>query len=204
VVRLTQARPDEAGIVFASQGYGPLLERSYVAVIEGAKLTPESILDRVRSEFVCFAPAETARFCCRSRGEGQALQIGDVLEIELALVGNCAVKVVHVDDLRLTMRTLAGHPEAGLISFSAGRDEQERPTFEIRSRTRANGLLNFAGFLIVGKQMQARCWINFIGNLVESLGGQIIGAVKVRTRVVREQPSDCPGGPAEPQDEGAW
>jgi hypothetical protein len=132
------------------------------------------------------------------------LQVGDLLEIELALVGNCAVKVVHVDGLRLTMRTLEGHPEAGLISFSAGRDDQGRSFFEIRSRTRANGLLNFAGFLLVGKQMQARCWINFIGNLVESLGGRIPGAVKVRTRVAREQPTDRPGGPAESPDEGAW
>ncbi|QDV33472.1 DUF1990 family protein [Tautonia plasticadhaerens] len=201
MVRLTQARPDPSGIVFASQGYGPLLEREYLAVIEASDLAPEKIADLVRTRFVCFAPAETARFCCQSRGEGESLQVGDVLDIELSLVGTCSVRVVHADDLSMTMRTLQGHPEAGRITFSAGKDPAGRPSFRIRSRTRANGLMNFAGFLLMGKQMQARCWINFIGNVAEACDGRVLDAVKVRTRVVEERPADRPGGPDEPTDQ---
>lgn len=200
-----QAQPDPSDIVFASQGYGPLLEREYLAVIEGSTLAPEQIAERVRSHFVSFAPAETARFCCQSRGEGESLRVGDVLDIELSLVGTCSVRVVHLDDLSMTLRTKQGHPEAGRITFSAGKDPHGLTNFRIRSRTRANGLMNFAGFLLLGKQMQARCWINFIGNVAEAVGGRVLDAVKVRTRVVEERPADRPGGPDEPtdqQDEG--
>ncbi|WP_169976772.1 DUF1990 family protein [Tautonia rosea] len=196
--RLTQAQPDGQGLVFASQGYGPLLQREYVAVIEGSDCSPEEVADRVRTDFVTFAPRETARFKCRSHEEGEPLKVGDVLDITLSLVGACRVKVVHVDDRSLTLRTMEGHPEVGRITFVADRDDQGRQRFGIMSRTRANGLTNFAGFLLMGKQMQARCWINFIGNLAEACNGRVLGAVKVRTRAVEETPADRPGGPDEP------
>ena len=197
-MRMTQARPDSQGIVFASQGYGPLLEREYVAEIEGSDCPPEHIGHLVRTEFLRFAPPETARFRCDDRCEGEALEVGDDLGIRLALIGDCRVRVVHLDETSLTLRTLDGHPEAGRITFEGGRSPEGRPTFRIRSRTRANGLLNLAGFLVMGKQMQARCWINFVGNVAEACGGQVLGAVKVRTHVAEEGPADRPGGPDEP------
>jgi hypothetical protein len=198
VFRLTQAHPDEQGIVYASQGYGPLLKREYVAVIDGSDCTPEALADRVRTDFTAFAPRETARFECEERAEGEPLCVADVLDIRLSLVGSCRVKVVHVDDRSLTLRTMDGHPELGRITFASGRDDQGRLRFSIVSRTRANGLANFTGFLLMGKQMQSRCWINFIGNLAEACGGKVLDAVKVRTEAVEEAPADRPGGPDEP------
>lgn len=198
MIRLTRARPDDRGIVFASEGFGPLLEREYVAVIDGATCTPEDLAARIRREFVTFAPPETARFCCNEREDNQPLEVGDVLEITLSLVGRCRVMVVHIDERSLTLRTMDGHPELGRITFATGLDEHERLTFRIQSRTRANGLANFAGFLMMGKQMQSRCWINFIGNVAESCGGHVLDAVKVRTKPVEEQDADRPGGPDVP------
>lgn len=198
MIRLTQARPDDRGTVFASQGFGPLLEREYMAVIDGATCSPEELGDRIRREFVSFAPSETARFVCEARQDNEPLQRGDVLEIALSLVGDCRVMVVHLDERSLTLRTMDGHPELGRITFASGRDEQGRLTFRIQSRTRANGMANFAGFLLMGKQMQSRCWINFIGNVAEACGGSVLDAVKVRTAPVKEQDADRPGGPDEP------
>ncbi|MEW4567604.1 DUF1990 family protein [Tautonia sp. JC769] len=196
--RLTRARPNDEGIVFASQGYGPLLKREYVAVIDGSDCTPEAVADRIRNEFTTFAPRETARFECKSRGKGEPLELGDVLDIRLSLVGSCRVKVVHLDDRSITLRTMDGHPELGRITFVSDRDDRGRVRFGIVSRTRANGLANFTGFLLMGKQMQSRCWINFIGNLAEACGGRVLDAVKVRTVAVEETPADRPGGPDEP------
>ena len=189
----TMARPDERGVVYASQGFGPLLMRDYFAVIEGADCSPEQIGEMMRTRFEEFAPEETAAFRC-----GGQLDVGDEIDIRLALLGGCRVRVVHVDRCSLTLRTMKGHPEAGRITFGGGRDEQGRPTFRIRSRTRANGLVNLTGFLVMGKQMQARCWINFVGNVAEACGGRVDRAVKVRTTTVEEEPADRPGGPDEP------
>lgn len=191
------ARPDDRGVIYASAGFGPLLMRDYFAAIEGADdCTPERIGELIRCRFEEFAPTETAHF--RRDKRTKALEVGDELDIKLALLGRCRVRVVQGDERGLTLRTMAGHPEAGRITFAGGRDDRGRPTFRIGSRTRANGLPNLAGFLVMGKQMQARCWINFAGNVAAASGGRVERAVLVRTLVVDETPADRPGGPDEP------
>ncbi|HEX8202599.1 MAG TPA: hypothetical protein VF590_19125, partial [Isosphaeraceae bacterium] len=81
-------------------------------------------------------------------------------------------------------------PEAGRITFGADRDEQGRLRFRIRSRTRASGVMNYVGYLLMGKQMQSRCWIRFIDKVAEACGGRIVGRVRVRTRKAAEEPGD--------------
>jgi hypothetical protein len=176
-------------IVCATQGAGPLLERDYSATIEGASCTPEQVGAMIRGRFEEFAPPETAVFR-RTGGDTTPLDVGDEMEIRIALRGRCKVRVIHIGACSLTMRTLKGHPEAGRITFGAGRDERGRLTFRILSRTRASGLLNYLGFLVMGKQLQARCWIRFIDRVAASCGGRVAGRIRVRTRKVAEQPGD--------------
>jgi hypothetical protein len=178
-------------VVCAVQGAGPLLERDYSAAIAAADCTPEDVGMKLRTDFEEFAPPETAVF--RRAGEGRArspLEVGDELEIRIALRGLCRVRVVHADDRSLTLRTLKGHPEAGRITFGAGRDDRGRLTFRIVSRTRASGLLNYMGYLLLGKQLQSRCWIRFIDRVAASCGGRVAGRIRVRTRRVDECAGD--------------
>jgi hypothetical protein len=184
-----QSRPETAEIVWAPEGTGPLLERDYSASIEGTTSTPEQVGAMLRDRFESFAPPETALFR-RTGAEGDPLELGDELEIRIALLGQCRVRVVHLDGRSLTLRTLQGHPEAGRITFGADRDERGRLRFRILSRTRASGRLNYVGYLLMGKQLQARCWIRFIGRVAEACGGRIAGRIRVRTRKVDEEPGD--------------
>jgi len=177
-------------IAYAATGSGPLLQRDYFGVIEGSQWTPEKLAEEVRTHFVDFAPKETAAFECPGR-EGKALKVDDELKIHISGIFPCKVRVVHCDDRSLTLRTLDGHPEAGRITFGAGRDEQGRLTFRIRSRARAGGLLHYIGFLLLGRTMQGRCWIRFIGRAAEAGGGRLVGPVHVRTERVEEEPADC-------------
>ena len=178
-------------VIPAHQGSGPLLERDYFAVIDGAKRAPDEVGAMLRDHFEEFAPQETAVFR-RSGADGKKtpLEIGDEMEIRIALLGLCKVRVVHLTTCSLTLRTLKGHPEAGRITFGAGRDGQGHLTFRILSRTRASGLLNYLGFLIMGKQLQARCWIRFIDRVVTATGGRVSGRIRVRTQKVAEGPAD--------------
>ncbi len=106
-------------------------------------------------------------------------------------MGKCRVRVVHRDDRSVTLRTLRGHPEAGRITFGARRDEAGRLIFRICSRTRASSLVNYMGFLVMGKQMQGRTWIKFLDTLAATCGGQIPEAIHVEGPVkVEEQPAD--------------
>jgi hypothetical protein len=174
---------------YAVDGYGPLFERDYSATIEGAGCTPEQVGAMIRERFEEFAPPETAVFR-RDGDKAGPLRPGDELEIGIALRGRCKVRIILADARGLTLRTLVGHPEAGRISFGAGRDPQGRLTFRILSRTRASGPLNFLGFWILGKQLQSRCWIRFIDRVAEACGGRIDGRIRVRTRKVAEDAAD--------------
>lgn len=189
-----QHRPKEKDssrlkVVYAPEGTGPLLERSYSAVIEGASCTPEQVAEMIRARFADFAPAETALFA-RCEGTTGPLDVGDELEIRLALLGKCKVRVVHVDAQSMTMRTLEGHPEAGRITFGAWRDDGGRLHFQIGSRTRAAGLVHYLGYKLLGKQMQSRCWIKFVNRVAEECGGRIVDAIRVRTHQITEEPAD--------------
>jgi len=182
----------EKAFAYASEGSGPLLERDYSAVIEKSRFTPEQVGALLREKFEAFAPPETASFQ-KAGGQRAPLAVGDALEIRIALMGKCEVRVVHTDDRSLTLRTVKGHPEAGRITFGADSDDGGRLLFHILSRTRASGLVNYLGFLVVGKQMQSRCWIRFIDRLAGECGGRIAGRIRVRTLKVDEGLEDRPG-----------
>jgi hypothetical protein len=173
----------------ATEGVGPMLERDYWAEVAGAGLNPESIGESLRARFVEFAPPETARFE-RIADPGRPLEVGDELDIRIALQGHCRVRVVHHDARSLTLRTLEGHPEAGKITFGADCDDRGRVVFRILSRTRASGWLSYLGYVVLGKQMQSRCWIRFIDRLARECGGQVRGRIYVRTRRVEASPAD--------------
>lgn len=177
----------------ASDGVGPLFQRDYSAVIAGSSMSPEQVGKLLRERFVEFCPPETARFDRPDRSTDQ-LEPGDEIDICIALAGRCQVRVIHADEHSLTLRTLRGHPEAGRISFGARHDDRGRLEFRIRSRARSSGLLPYLGFHVLGKQMQARCWIRFIQRVAEACGGRIEGRIRVKTRRVDEEPSDQLGG----------
>jgi hypothetical protein len=182
-------RVEGPDVLPASKGAGPLLQRDYWAVIAGTSLSPEEIITKVRQSFPDFAPPETAAFD-RGGRPANPLEVGDQMDICIAMLGGCKVRVVHTDRLSLTLRTLEGHPEAGRITFGCGRDDQGRIVFRIRSRTRAGGWVKYLGFLLMGKQMQSRTWIRFIGNLAHACGGSVQGSVQVSTIRVADRFAD--------------
>jgi len=177
---------------YAASGSGPLFQRDYSGILEGGPCSPEELAKIVRERFVDCAPPETAAFQ-RADDRGKPLEVGDELKIRIGGFMPCEVRVVQIDDTTLTLRTLEGHPEAGRISFKAGRDDQGRLTFQIRSRARSSRLVHLLGFLLLGRAMQARCWIRFIGRVGEVCGGRLAGPVRVQTRKVEEDVSDCEG-----------
>jgi len=184
---------EKGKVVHAASGAGPLYQREYSGVIEGTNSSPEELAKLVRERFTELAPEETAAFA-RSEGGRAPLKVGDELRIRIGGFMPCGVRVVHVDDVSLTLRTLEGHPEAGRVSFGAGRDDEGRLTFRIRSRARSGRFFHYIGFLLMGRAMQARCWIRFIGRVAEMCGGRLAGPVRVSTSRVEEEPADV-GGP---------
>jgi hypothetical protein len=103
------------------------------------------------------------------------------------------VRVVHVAACSITLATLAGHPEAGRITFGAYRNADGQVIFHIRSRARASTRANYLGFLFGGDPMQTATWTDFVTNVGLTFGAGVEGLVHADTKVIdgdEVQPAD--------------
>jgi hypothetical protein len=171
------------GLSPSESGVGPLLERDYWAVIEGTRLRPSEVMTHVKAHFASFAPGELAAFSEVER----PLRLGDELDIRIAAAGRCRVRVVHCDDLSVTVATLRGHPEAGRITFGAYRNRDGQVIFHIRSHARSDSLLRLLGFRIAGEAMQTNTWAAFVNRVAAVAGGRVQGFVHADTRTIPDE-----------------
>ena len=179
------------GLVVASDGSGPLLQRDYWAVIAGCRLAPSELAELVAANFATFAPEALVHF--RPSGEttaAQPLSVGDELDVSIRLAGSCRVRVVHRDRNSLTLGTVEGHPEAGRITFGAYRNDGGDVVFHIRSRARASSELRWAGFVAAGEPMQTTTWTDFIDRLAHTAGDGVAGVIHAETCEIDDETDD--------------
>ena len=189
--RHTTAAPDPADppLALASAGSGPLLQRDYWGVIDGCRLSPREIIDLLAARFGEVAPPELVRFE-RADGAGTPLSVGDELTVKIFGAGTYAVRVLHRDELSLTVGTVRGHPEAGRITFGAYPNARGDVVFHIRSRARSSSRQHYWGFLTAGEPMQTNTWADFINRLAAMAGDGVIGFLHAETREVEPEPDE--------------
>lgn len=173
----------------APEGHGPLLQRDYWAVLAGCRLRPSEVAELLAERFAQFPPAELVRFS-RPDGREGALAVDDLLDVEISLAGACQVQVVHRDANSITLATLAGHPEAGRITFGAYRNPVGDVVFHIRSRARSRSRTCLIGFLAAGEAMQTNTWTDFVNHVAAAVGQGVVGVIHVETAEVEETPED--------------
>lgn len=170
----------------ASRGVGPLLQRDYWAVIRRCRLSPAELGTFLATRFADFAPAEWVGFQ-RPGGESAPLQQGDLIEVHIRGVGDCAVQVIHRNPQSLTLATVRGHPEAGRITFGAYRNRRGDVVIHIRSRARSSSRKNYAGFLGPGDPMQTSTWTDFVNRVAVSVGEGVVGYIRADTRRIADE-----------------
>lgn len=112
------------------------------------------------------------------------------LDIRIAPAQECRVRVIHCDAQSLTLGTLAGHPEAGRITFGAYRNPAGEIVFHIRSRARSSNTGTFLGFKAIGEAMQTNTWTGFIKNTAALVGARVRDVIHADTREVKDGPDD--------------
>ena len=175
--------PDELSP--ATGGAGPLLQRDYWAILTDCALAPAGLMAHVKSHFCELPPASLVQFAA-----ADGVRHGAVLDIRIAPAQSCHVRVLHEDDLSLTLGTLAGHPEAGRITFGAYRNDARDVIFHIRSRARSASILTRMGFLAIGDAMQTNTWVDFIDNTAIAVGAHIPAGIRAETKEVDECAED--------------
>lgn len=169
----------------ATRGAGPLLQRDYWAVFSGCPLTPVELMTKVKDRFCSLPPPALVGFTAND-----GIAQGARLDIVITPGQRCAVAVIHEDQQSLTLGTLAGHPEAGRITFGSYRNLAGDVVFHIRSRARSTTAAKRLGFLAIGDAMQTNTWTDFIRNVAALAGATISGAIHAETETVEERPED--------------
>lgn len=169
----------------ASAGVGTFLQRDYWAVIRHSRLTPSEIATLVAARFPDFPPADIVVFERSGDGDG-CMEVGEELDIRIRMAGEARVRVVHKAPCSITLATLAGHPEAGRITFGAYRNDRGDVVFHIRSRARSSTLFNYMGFRSAGDPMQASTWTDFVNNVAVTCGDGVAGVIHAQTTTLRD------------------
>lgn len=177
------------GLILASQGSGPLLQRDYWAVIEESEKSATEIAEMLAVDFCQFAPEDLVEFK-RTDGRDEPLVPGVELEVQIRLAGACKVRVIHRDENSLTVATLEGHPEAGKITFGAYPNEHGDVIFHIRSKARSSSSVRYAGFLAVGEPMQTNTWTDYVDRVAHTVGDGVIGKIHAETTEIEDELDD--------------
>ena len=181
-----------------STGIGLFLQRDYWAVIANCRHKPSEVAALVAARFPDFPPPDLVIFERVGDGDG-CLEVGEELDIQIRLAGPARVRVVHKGPCSLTLATLAGHPEAGRITFGAYRNDGGDVVFHIRSRARSSSLFNYVGFRSAGEPMQTSTWTDFVDNVAATCGDGVAGVIHADTRSLTDEEMneadealDCP------------
>ena len=105
----------------------------------------------------------------------RTLAPGDELDVQIVGAGHCRVRVVSRERQTLTLATLAGHPEAGRITFGAYRNDEGEVVFHIRSRARSSSGIKYVGFLAAGEPMQTNTWTDVVKTVALTFGEGVRG-----------------------------
>ena len=178
----------------ARAGYGPLLQRDHWARIARCELRPSQFGELLARRFWDFSPPGLADFR-RVDGTTKPLEVGDDVEVDILFTGRRLVQVLHRNDNSLTFATLAGHPEAGRITFGAYRHDCGDVIFHVRSRARSSKRSIYAGFLAVGSSMQSNTWAGLIERIASATGAGVVDFVYEETIECEDDEDDEACGP---------
>ncbi len=168
-------------------GVGPLYHRRYCARIAKARSSAEELMDRVLADPNELAPTEFARFTKVYGGKGR-MQQGDEYVVRMPGPWDGPVRAVEVQPASFTLVTLAGHLEAGRISFSARDLEDGRLELRIEAWARGGDPLSNVLFdrLRVNKEVQLHMWTSFLERAARLAQGRLVGGIDIDTRRLGE------------------
>jgi len=159
---------DGRRLVGPVQGFGQLWQKRYEVRLDGADVTPETVIATWKAEFGSFWPKGN-----RFYGPITSLKPGEVALLNLAMPGrqtlSTGVMVIYADEESFTFMTPEGHMFASWITFSALREEGVTvPHIEVLLR--ANDPLYEVGISLFGHKQENAFWVATLHNLAARFG----------------------------------
>ena len=170
-------------------GAGALFHRRYRARVREPQLSPEALMARLQADPDLAAPSEFATFK-KVVGDTGCMRSGDEYIVRMPGPWDGPVRVVEASPRHFRLMTLAGHLEAGQISFRVGGDDGHIE-FEIESWARSASRLTdlLYDHLRMAKETQLHMWTSFLERIIALSGGRRDGRLEIRTRRVEYPPA---------------
>ncbi|MDB4889755.1 MAG: NAD-dependent epimerase/dehydratase [Gemmatimonadetes bacterium] len=167
----------------SNEGVGALKRKRYWAdIVSGA--TPESLFTQFLEHFNDVTPvfvdvgAEPT-----SRDE---IREGETLTLSLPMRGHVQVRVTGLEDRRVTLITLAGHPLAGAVRFLC-EQRGEAVRFQVEVYDRAANIIDLIAMRTLGDRLQSHTWSKVVENMIERSGGAASAGVEHDSETLDEE-----------------
>lgn len=163
-------------------GVGSLEVKEFSTTIKGSPYTIDEVFRLFQVQFAELLPLQTAG----EREAPQSVEPGTTLTLSLPYRGNAQVRVVELENHRLTLATVEGHPLAGAVRFEFTREEDDL-RFTIRIFDRSATLFDLITMKTVGSVMQNQTWEDVVSRVASLAGGSRGEIARVRRTVEEEE-----------------
>jgi len=157
------------------EGVGALKRKRFWADIEGSRMRPEMLFRHFISHFSECTPWHVDLEA--EPGTPRVPELGRVLTIALPMRGNVQIRIVELEDRRMTVCTVEGHPLAGAVRFLA-EDRGEKVRFEVQVYDRAANLADWLVMNPIGARLQNATWNETVERVVKESGGRAPNGVE--------------------------
>jgi nucleoside-diphosphate-sugar epimerase len=161
---LADAQPES----LPDEGVGALVRKRFWADIAGSKRTPEDLFTHFVSHFSECTPWQVD--VGAEPGTPRVPELGTVLTLALPLRGNVQIRIVELEERRMTVCTVAGHPLAGAVRFLA-EERGEMVRFEVQVFDKASNVVDWLVMNPVGGRLQNATWRQTVERVVKESGG---------------------------------
>jgi hypothetical protein len=148
------------------QGFGQLWQKTYRIRLEGRAVTPTEVISEWKVNYARFWPKG-------NRFYAPVIAPGEVGLINADSVGgvqvSTGIRVIYVDDESFAFMNVAGHPAAGMVTFSAA-DVDGTTYAQVQVLIRANDPFYDVMLPIYGHRAEDAVWTHTLRALAAQLG----------------------------------
>lgn len=152
-----------------TEGIGSLKRKRFWADVAGCKYTPETLFALFRSRFNEVTPVFVE--ACPEPSSTDEIREGETITLALPMRGHVQVRVTGLEERRVTLITLAGHPLAGAVRFLC-EQRGDDVRFQVEVYERAANVIDLIAMRAVGDRLQDHTWTRVVESVVELSGGR--------------------------------
>lgn len=184
---------DSQPLKLPTEGVGDVARKSFRAAVSGSRLSPEGVIERVRTHFADIVP-ELVQVAVEPGATGE-IRLGETLTLALPGRGHVQVRCVEHQPGVITLVTVSGHPLVGAVRFLCaprgdGEAEPGAIRVEIQVFDQASNALDWLALKFGGEELQSVTWEEAVRRIVIASGGMLVGDV---TREVERLDDDEAG-----------